>query len=118
MTCRSRWTLKCGGSPSQDPSPYHHKVALVTAWVTSLSVRLRLTPGLTCSQAAQVLANEGLRKGAWGIDLGVLSLQTRRSLRLGRKTRDGNLELQGLGPLGKFARCVNSTHLEVKVSPR
>jgi hypothetical protein len=90
----------------------------MTAWVTSLSVRLRLTPGLTCSQVAQVLVNEGLRKGAHSIDLGVLSLQTRRSVRLGQKTGDGNPELQGLGPLEKFATCVNPTHLEVKVSPR
>jgi len=65
-----------------------------------------------------VLTNEGLRKGAWGVGLIILSPRTRQSLWLGWKTGDGNPKLQGLGPLGKSTAGINSTHLKVRVSPR
>jgi hypothetical protein len=47
VTCPSRQTLKCGGSPSWRPSLDHHRVDPLAAWVTSLSVGLSLTFGLT-----------------------------------------------------------------------
>jgi hypothetical protein len=40
------------------------------------------------------------------------------SLRFGHKTRNGNLERQGLGTLGKFATHLNPTCLEVGFSPK
>ncbi len=64
-----------------------------------------------------MFASEGLRKGAWGNGLDVLGLRTNQNLRLGQKTRDGNLERQSFGPLEKSAMGISPTCLEVKVSP-
>jgi hypothetical protein len=50
-TCPSRWTLKCGGLPSQGPSSNHRGAAFTTAWIMSLNVGLGSTPSLTDSQS-------------------------------------------------------------------
>ncbi|KAH9550984.1 hypothetical protein CY35_10G100500, partial [Sphagnum magellanicum] len=42
------WTLKCGGSPSQSPSPDHCGVAPMVAWVMSLNVVLAWVQLLVC----------------------------------------------------------------------
>lgn len=63
VTCLSRRTLKCGGLAQLGPKSRPPQGGPVTAWVTSLSVRLGSTPSLTCSQIAQVSMSEGLKKG-------------------------------------------------------
>jgi hypothetical protein len=40
VTYPTRRTIKCGGSPTQGPSPDHCGATPMTAWVTSLSVGL------------------------------------------------------------------------------
>lgn len=62
--------------------------------------------------------NEGLKKGAWGVGLGVLSPRTRLNLWLGRKMKDCNLGQQGLGSLGKSTTSFSPTHLKVGNNPR
>jgi hypothetical protein len=57
--CPSRWTVKCGSSPSQGPLPDHSRATPMTAWVMSLSVGLGSTFNLTDSQLTHVPASEG-----------------------------------------------------------
>jgi len=57
VTCPSRWTLRCGDSPSWGPSSNHHRAAFAAISIMSLSVGLGLIPNLTNSQS-RIGANE------------------------------------------------------------
>ncbi len=57
-------TLKWRGSPTWGPSSDHHGSAPVADWVTNLSVKLGLTPGLPSPTTHIGASSEGLRKGA------------------------------------------------------
>jgi hypothetical protein len=73
VTCPSRWTVKCGGSPSQGPNPDSYGATPTTASVTSLNVGLGSTFNLIDSRVTQVPVSEGLKKGAEGVGFNALS---------------------------------------------
>ncbi len=73
VTCPSRWTVKCGGSPSQGPSLDRYGATPMTTWITSLNVGLGSTFNLIDSRVTQVSVSEGLKKGAEGVGFDALS---------------------------------------------